>query len=107
MSQNIIGNGKQRVFFDKVMLDDDIILIVGGGETSHVGGVVICEPGQPLQNLTLAGHQDIKVLQPLAIAACRKYKRRVTVLGGIHIDNASKDDITAIITNCKQLEKYL
>ena len=95
------------MFFDKVILDNDIIIIVGGGETSHVGGVVICEPDQPVQMLALTGHQDIKVLQPLAIAAFRKYKRRVTVLGGIHIDNASKDDITAIINNCKQLEEYL
>lgn len=107
MSQIIVGEGKHRVFFDKVIVDNDLILIVGGGETSHVGGVVICEPDQPLQMLALTGHKDITVLQPLAIAACRKYKRRVTVLGGIHIDNASKDDITAIINNCKQLEEYV
>jgi len=107
MSQHIVGEGKQRVFFEKHLLDDDVILIVGGGERSHVGGVVICEPGQPVQILSLPGHYDMKVLRPLALAACKKYQKKVTVLGGIHIDDASREDIDTVVENCKTLEDHL
>jgi len=107
MSQSTVGEGKYKVFFEKHFLDDEVILIVGGGERSHVGGVVICEPGQPVQVYGLSGHHDIEVLQPLALAACRKYQTKVTVLGGIHIDHASKEDIRRVVANCKKLHDHL
>ena len=107
MSRHTVGEGRHKVFFDKMLLGDDVLLIVGGGHKSHVGGVVICEPGQPVQVFGLPGHYDTTVLQPLAIAACKKYQKKTTVLGGIHIDNASRDDIEIVIRNCKQLEDYL
>lgn len=107
MSQYTVGEGKHKVFFHKYILDDDIILIVGGGQCSHVGGVVICEPGQPVKMLELSGHYDTVVLKPLAFAACKKYHKRVTVLGGIHIDTASKKDIEIIVNHCKKLEDYI
>jgi hypothetical protein len=103
----MVGKGKYKVFFEKYLLNDDIILIVGGGQRSHVGGVVICEPKQPVQILELPRHYDTIVLKPLAIAACKKYDKRVTVLGGIHIDNASKKDIETIVDHCKTLAHYL
>ena len=102
-----IGEGKTKVFFRRLSLDDDVIIIVGGGHKSHVGCVVICEPGKKTRNVNLPGHYDNKILQPLAIAACKKYKRKITVLGGIHIDNASKEDIETVIDNCRKLEDYL
>ncbi len=107
MSRHTVGKGKHTVFFEKYLLDEDIIFIVGGGQQSHVGGIVICEPEKPMQVLGLSDHRDITVLQPLAIAACKKYHRRVTVLGGIHIDDASKEDIKIVVEHCKQLEDYV
>jgi hypothetical protein len=107
MSRHTVGEGKHTVFFEKHHLDEDIILIVGGGQRSHVGGVVICEPEKPMQVLGLSGHCDMTVLKPLAIAACKKYRRRVTVLGGIHIDDASKEDIKIVVEHCKQLEDHV
>jgi len=107
MSRHTVGKGKHRVFFEKYHLDDDLIFIVGGGQCSHVGGVVICEPGKPLQVLGLSGHRDVEVLHPFALTACEKYRRRVTVLGGIHIDDASKEDIKIVVENCKKLEDHV
>jgi hypothetical protein len=107
MSRHTVGEGKHKVFFERYLLDDDIIFIVGGGQRSHVGGVVICEPEKPMQVLGLFGHRDVEVLRPFALAACEKYQKRVTVLGGIHIDDATQDDIKIVIENCKQLGDHV
>ena len=76
---------------------------LGGGERSHIGGVVICEPGKPAQAIRLTGHYDDVVLKPIAEIACEKYKTKVVAIGGVHIAHATKREIDLLIKNCKEL----
>ena len=101
------GEGKYKVFLEEKKLDDDIIYILGGGEKSHIGGVVICEPGKKSQAIRLEGHYDDIVLKPIAENACKKYKIKVVALGGVHLDNASKEEIDILVENCNNLIKYI
>jgi len=101
------GKGKYKVFLEKKELDDDLVLILGGGEKSHVGGMVFCEPGKKPVVVRLENHYDYIVLEPIAKEACKKYKKNVLAVGGIHIDNASKDEIEIIVSNCKDLTRLL
>jgi len=97
------GNGKNRVWLKQVKIGDDRIYILGGGEKSHIGGVVICEPNKAPKIICLEGHYDYVVLEPIAKAACKKYNTNIIAIGGVHIDNISKDDIDKIVKNCKEL----
>jgi hypothetical protein len=81
--------------------------IIGGGERSHIGGVVICEPNKESQIIRLEGHYDDIVLKPIAEAACKKYNKRVAAIGGIHIDKASKEEINLLVNNCMELIKCI
>jgi hypothetical protein len=99
------GKGKYKVFLEERKLDDDIIYILGGGEKSHIGGVVICEPGKKSQIIRLEGHYDDIVLKSIAENACKKYKTKVVAVGGVHVDNASKEEIDLLVKNCKELVK--
>jgi hypothetical protein len=101
------GKGKYKVFLEKKQLDDDLIYILGGGEKSHIGGAVICEPGQAPQIIKLEGHYDYIVLEPIAVEACKKYNKKVVAVGGVHIDNATKDEIDLLVKNCKELLKCI
>ena len=101
------GEGKYKVFLEEKKLDDDIIYILGGGEKSHIGGVVICEPGKKSQVIRLEGHYDDIVLKPIAENACKKYKIKVVALGGVHVDNASKEEIDILVENCNNLIKHI
>ena len=97
------GEGKYKVWLEEKQIGEDRIYILGGGEKTHIGGVVICEPGKKTQMLKLKGHYDYIVLKPIAEKACKKYKKRVIALGGIHIDNATKQEIDKIVDNCKKM----
>ena len=101
------GEGKYKVFLEKKQLDEDIVYILGGGEKSHIGGVIICEPGKNSQVIRLENHYDYQVLTPIAEAACKKYNKTVVAVGGIHIDNATKEEINIIVNNCKELIKCI
>ena len=101
------GEGKYKVFLEIKKLDDDVLLILGGGEKSHIGGIIICKPDEKTQVIKFKNHYDYVVLKPLAEAACKKYKTRVVALGGIHIDNATREEIDIIIKNCKELSKCI
>lgn len=101
------GSGKYKVWLEVKKIEKDIVFILGGGEQSHIGGVVICQPTEKPQVIRLSGHLDDIVLQPLAEAACKKYKATVVAVGGIHIDNADKQEIKLIVKNCKELIKCI
>lgn len=98
-----LGEGIYKVWLEKKKIDSDLVYLLGGGEKSHIGGVVICEPGSPIKVISLGEHFDYIVLKPIAEAACKKYKTTVVVIGGVHIDNASKEQIEKLIENCGSL----
>lgn len=104
---NTVGEGRYRVFIKKIDLGNDKIYVIGGGERSHIGGVVICQPDKKPQTIYLEHHYDYHVLEPIAIEACKKYNTTCMAVGGIHIGEAKKKEIEIIVKNCKKLIKYI
>ena len=101
------GEGKYKVWLEEKKLDDGIIYILGGGEKSHIGGVVICESNKETNVIKMDNHFDYIVLKIIAEKICRKNNNKIIVIGGIHIDNASKEDIDKIIENCRRLAECI
>lgn len=104
---NTYGSGKYAVWLKKELVGDDIVYLLGGGERAHVGSVVMKEPGKKAKVVKLGGHYDHLVLEPIAVAACEKYGRTVVALGGVHVDNATKEEIDILVKNCKELVRCI
>ena len=107
MSIAEVGEGRYKVWLEKKELDDGLVYILGGGEKSHIGGLVYKKPDAEAEVIKVQEHYDLEVLLPIADAACAKHNQPVVVTGGIHIDNATKDEIQIIINNCKELLKCI
>ncbi len=101
------GEGKYKVWLEQKNLGNDLLYVLGGGEKTHIGGIVVCKPGKDSQIIRLEGHYDDVVLKPIAEAACKKYKTNVVAVGGIHIDNATNEEINRLVKNCKELMKCI
>jgi hypothetical protein len=99
------GEGRYKVWLEKKKVGDDILYILGGGERTHIGGIVFSEPNKEPRVVRLEGHYDDIVLKYIAKAACKKYKTKVVVVGGVHVDNATKDEIEILVRNCNALIK--
>lgn len=104
---NTAGEGKYKVWLKEERLGEQRIYILGGGQRSHIGGVVVKEPGKKPQGIRFEGHYDHIVLKPIAEEACKKYNTTVIALGGVHVDNASKDEIELLVKNCRELVKCI
>ena len=101
------GDGKYKVWFEEKKIGDDILYVLGGGERTHIGGIVVCEPNKDSHVVRLEGHYDDIVLKPIAEEACKKYKTKVVAIGGVHINNATKEEIDKIVENCRKLVKCI
>lgn len=101
------GNGKYKVWLKEEKVGDDRIYILGGGEDAHIGGAVIARPDKETKIIRLGKHYDHIVLQPIAEEGCKKYNTTVIALGGIHVENATKEEIDIIVKNCEELLKCI
>jgi len=101
------GEGKYKVWLDQKRIGENLLFILGGGEKSHIGGIVVCEPRKKPEVIRLEGHFDDVVLKPIAEAACKKYKTTVVAVGGVHVDNATKEEIDILVKNCNNLVNML
>jgi len=98
------GNGKYRVWLKETEHGEDIILFMGGGEKTHIGSVVICEPGKkPITN-NLGTHKDWIVAEPIAKKMCEVRGKTVVCIAGIHVDKATDEDIEKLKENCMKIE---
>ena len=97
------GEGKYQVWLKREEVGNQLVYILGGGEKPHIGSMVLKIPGKECQTVKLEDHYDHVVLEPIAEAASEKYQTKVVALGGVHVDNATKDEIDILIANCREL----
>jgi len=86
-----------------------VIAVLMGGEEPHIGAVAIGIPGPRVHHaektrsstslFTLSGHMDDRVAVPSATKLAEKLGEPVVVVCGIHINNATTEDINKLITN--------
>ncbi|MFX1534669.1 MAG: hypothetical protein ACFFDI_10645 [Promethearchaeota archaeon] len=88
-------------------LGNDLIVHLSG-EGAHIGAVALAEPYKSDKRLSACvsvlsayGHKDEAILREGALLLAKHLKVRVIVVGGVHLDNASYEDINQIIANSK------
>lgn len=101
------GRGKYKIWLQRYEIGDDLVFFLGGGERSHIGGIVVAEPKKKVKAVRLTGHYDDIVLAPIAEAACKKYKTKVVAVGGVHVDNATKEEIDLLVENCRKIAQKI
>jgi len=97
------GEGRTRVWANVERVGKDMVLVLGGGEAPHIGGVVLAVPGEGVQTLVHGPHRDLEVLVPLAGTVSARYGVTVVAVGGVHIDHATPEEIAVVVRNCRAL----
>lgn len=110
------GEGRFRVELKATFTGDGITALLTGGESPHVGGVVMCVPRPSLTGagtgydtyvMPVPGHKDTAAAQPVAEMLCRETGRVTVVVAGIHIDNAQGNELTILLENCLEAGRRL
>lgn len=110
--------GSGRVGVSLIMLDTGKGWVgsLTGGESPHVGGIVLAVPRPSLSgngaascdlySVPVPGHLDNEVGRGVAKALCESLGTTVALSSGIHLDHASLDELRAIQANCTSAQDH-
>ena len=102
---------KWKVDLNSFEMGDDLVLMLTGGNKPHVGAVALAIPYKQTSSaslLSVYGHKDGEIAKPLAEKVSKEIKKTVIVIVGIHLDNATNEDIQKFIDNSNnKVEKFL
>ena len=100
------GRGRTAVRLELVVQGRDLVLLVSGGE-AHVGAVAVCQapqggvPAEPVLTV-LPGHKEGPLARDCAIKLAPAAGCTCCAVVGIHQDQATPDEIAAIVENVRQ-----
>lgn len=115
------GRGRHRVSATALLMGHDILLSIAGGTGHHIGSVVItlprpsCRVPDTLSTTSSVynyyGHQEEPVARMCAERIAAAFNTKTVAVAGIHVDNATREDIEKIVINvdtlCRRLQKKI
>ncbi|MDF1537632.1 MAG: hypothetical protein P1Q69_01855 [Candidatus Thorarchaeota archaeon] len=102
--ERTIGSISLVVSHERIGTDLQVTII--GGDEHHIGGVAFAYPTKShyrdaitvsVNTITAPGHKDYVVANSAAETICKALSVPTLVSVGIHVDNATKEQIGAII----------
>ena len=101
------GTGRTKVSLSAQWIGTDLILCIFN-EGGHLGAVAVAdfsseENRASTSVLTRLGHKDDAVARNAAYRLCKRLKKPVCAIAGIHLDNITAEEIAVIMENCDRL----
>lgn len=103
------GEGRWKVYLIAYFLEQDINVMIYGGETPHIGAVALAIPRASLRKpeqisasasvLCVTGHKEDQLARDAAIKLASISGSVICVSVGLHIDSASDKDIEMLVKN--------
>lgn len=103
------GEAPHRVEAAIVFCGPDISVCVGGGEAHHIGAVALSIPRPSLADssapsasasvLCVTGHKEDEIARAAALDLATAFGCRVNVTVGLHVDDATAEDIKLLDEN--------
>ena len=106
-----VGEEPYQVTLEVTSTDGQgLVCFLYGGTLPHVGGQALANPGPLLHGAqlshvdlwvsTVPGHKDAEAASAVARRLCLATGQAVSVAAGIHVDNATSDEIKRLYQNC-------
>lgn len=99
------GKGRYQIQLLAFLCGGDLSVTIIGGETPHIGAVCLAQFEEERMSATVSticvyGHRDDQVAMACAKKLSSRLRCTVTVSVGIHIDNATLEEIEILNQNC-------
>lgn len=105
----ISGEGLYTIKASVTLCGSDLNLCCGGGDTFHIGACALAVPRPSLSDpqivsasasvICVTGHKDDEIAKEAALRLASKFNAHVSVATGLHIDDATKEDIAQLYQN--------
>ena len=107
------GKGKYSIMAEVRFIGEDILVCVWGGTKPHIGSVAVAQDRPSLKDpqrtsatssvINFPGHKDDIVSRMFAERISAAMNSCCIATAGIHVDNASDEELSKILRNCKIL----
>lgn len=110
------GEGRLGVHILATLTADGVAITLTGGERPHVGGMAMSIPRQQQTELKSRpetwitprpGHRDSDIATLVAELLCRETGCCTAVIAGIHIDQATREEIDLLLQNSQEATRRL
>ncbi len=98
--------GRHNLVLEAQSIGKDLLILIYGGDEHHIGSVSIAYPTKShyrdastisLNSTSLPGHKDYVLSNVIAEKLSKALMLVVTVIVGIHMDNATEDEIKSVV----------
>ena len=113
MMEIIEGKDKYKVKLVAIKSGEDLTVIISGGEKPHIGAIAVSIPRPSLKDsnkvsastsvFTLTGHKEDELSKQTAENITKITKKITVVIVGLHIENATFQDIEYLIQNTQKV----
>ncbi len=103
------GSGLHKVQAVAVLCGKDINICFGGGDTFHIGASALAVPRPSLSDenmvsasasvICVTAHKEDEIARQAALKLAASFNTKVNITCGLHIDNATKEDIELLYKN--------
>jgi gallate decarboxylase subunit D len=111
--QEHCGTDHHRVEASALRCGNDLVVALQGGTRHHVGATAMAVPRPSLADpskvsssasvLCVVGHKEDELARGVALRLSAALACTVTVVAGLHVDNAGGDDIRFLLENCERV----
>ena len=109
------GAGRHAVTAEAAFIGRDVMAALHGGERPHVGAVALASPCTSGDTdvrayasvISAPGHRDDVLAHRLSLAMSRELGRTVCMAAGIHVGNATGEDIRQLVRNVEDAARKL
>ncbi len=104
--------GRCNINAECLEVGGDLVIIVYGGDAPHVGSASVAQPVAScsrdamtvsVSTLAVAGHRDYVIANIIAERVAKSTGRVVSVVAGIHIDDAKPSEIEDIVSAARDI----
>lgn len=111
------GTGNHIVEGTTFVCGKDLVVVIEGGTRYHVGAIALAIPRPSLADpkqvsasasvLCVTGHKEDELARNAALQIATALNCTVTVIAGIHIDDAKPQDLSDLLENCNCVVRSL
>jgi gallate decarboxylase subunit D len=112
-----VGTGRLAAIASAQTCGADLVVTLQGGTRHHVGAAAmavarpsLADPRQTSSSasvLCVVGHKEDELARDVALRLSAALNCTVVVVAGLHVDDASRDDIRLLLENCDRLVERL
>ena len=106
--------GNYEIFAHVEVLGDDLLVVLWGGTSPHIGAIGMAQPRPSLKDpkaisatssaFTFLGHKEDVVVKAMSEELARELNRKVVVVAGMHWEDLRDEGIEEVIGICQRLK---